>query len=517
MSGGPRARVFYPLLLLGALAFAAYVPTLSGDFVLDDTDYISLNPVLAHPRLWHRFFYDPRSHLANPESAAQVYRPVTALGFGAAYLLGGSNPFWYHLFSVFLHAVNTSLVFLLAWTLVGASAGGLWACCGAALLFCLHPAQVESVAYIGSMATVLSLLFCLLSFLCYARSKQAPSGAGNPLSWASAAVFALALLSKESSAFLPPVLAAYDWVWRRDDRGARRRRWPAWPAWAPHAIILVAYLAARTWVLGRLSQRGWWGGSWRTHVAWSVYGLFQDAVNAAWPLHLRVCYSPSLGPGFSWRVAGMALCLFGLLLAAAWGLRRRRVAGFPVFWFLAALAPVSNLVPVDALAADRFLYAPMAGLVLLWALGLSFWKEWIGGLAAAALVVMLAPMCLAQQAAWQNSFVLDLAAHAAAPGDPCTRVHMSVHYYNWGMLDRADDWVAGALDDALPAHLRRSAHFMSGLIAMKAGRRPQASAHFQRILSEDPGRQDVRRLLELCSQPRRAGGGLSAGSMPIFR
>ena len=60
----------------------------------------------------------------------------------------------------------------------------------------------------------------------------------------------------------------------------------------------------------------------------------------------------------------MGAVFFALAAGSLWGLARRRSWGFGAFWFFVALAPMSNVVPFTALAADRFLYLSMAGAAL---------------------------------------------------------------------------------------------------------------------------------------------------------
>jgi len=120
-------------------------------------------------------------------------------------------------------------------------------------------------------------------------------------------------------------------------------------------------MIVRRLALGRWAMRSPWGGDWLSHAASMSHGLFQDAVIALWPAHLRACYSFPAGADF-WQGAALKAALIlafcGLVLHA---LRRRMPAGFALFWCAASLIPVSNILPIEALCADRFLYAPLAG------------------------------------------------------------------------------------------------------------------------------------------------------------
>lgn len=103
-----------------------------------------------------------------------------------------------------LHAANALLVWLLLSKIVVRGAAL------AALLFAVHPVNVESVAWIYERKNVLSGLFFLLTFLALFRFDEKRSWR-----WYAVAVvlFAAALLAKASTVVLPAVLLLY-WWWR---------------------------------------------------------------------------------------------------------------------------------------------------------------------------------------------------------------------------------------------------------------------------------------------------------------
>ena len=96
--------------------------------------------------------------------------------------------------NVLLHGLSAVLVWLvLRRLMVG---WGWWA----GLVFAVHPVNVESVAWIAERKNTLSMVFYLLTVLCYLRHEQAGSETGRPQSrgWygLAAGCFLLALLSK---------------------------------------------------------------------------------------------------------------------------------------------------------------------------------------------------------------------------------------------------------------------------------------------------------------------------------
>lgn len=457
-------------VLVWAAAFGAFTLALSGGFALDDSTYILRNAVLGSPREWPRFFYDPTSVVASPTMAVHAYRPLVGLCYGLTTLLGGLNPFWFHLVSASLHATNACLV----WALARRWFPGLPALAAAAL-FALHPVQAEAVAYIGAQPDLLVLFFCLAAFLAYTHPRFESSLAVRGSSWGA---FAAGLLAKENALFLLLAIPAYDHV-KRPGPWRRRLAW-----WLPYALIGAAYMVVRGVVLGRLSHEGRpWGGSWLLHLMLAAHGVFQDLANVLWPLHLRVCYAFEIGPGFAWLALIKAAVLAGVAAACLAGLRRRRAWAFGAAWAIAALLPVSNILPLIVLAADRFLYVPMAGLALAWAQWVARWpRRWAAG-AVAALSAGLLGLSLDQQLAWQNDVALYTHAYSQAPRDPCTHVYLATYYLEWGMLEKAEAMNEAVLRSPM---LRARGLRTLGAIRMAQRRLPEARQALEAAVAENP-------------------------------
>src|ERR1035438_6065945 len=118
----------------------------------------------------------------------------------------GLRPWGHHLTSLLLHAINTSLVFLVLRRMTGA----VWQSLFVAALFGTHPLRVESVAWIAERKDVLSTMFWLSSLWAYAqyakksevqnpKSKNQVSGPRLLTSgyyWLTLGFFALGLMSK---------------------------------------------------------------------------------------------------------------------------------------------------------------------------------------------------------------------------------------------------------------------------------------------------------------------------------
>lgn len=420
----PRRRLFLPLLITWAAAFAVWSVSLSGHFLKDDESNFLANPVVSSPRDWPSFFY-VKSSASFEKELTVAYRPLATLSYALNARLGGFHPFFFHLVDAAGHAANAALVLLIGLELCGS----LPAAAAGAILFAFHPAQAESVSYAsGARPSVFSLLFCLLALRAHSAKRRPLAGI----------LFAASAFFKESALALPLALAAWDWAVppRKSVREIARST-------APYFAGALAFVALRSAVLGGTTDSGLHGGTLISHALFALSGLAVHARSALWPYGQSLCYSLADPAGWGLPAAGAAaLALIGGLLIR--GLRRRDPWAAPLAWAAAFILPVSNLIPVSTLAADRYLYASFAGLGWLAALAASRLHPRRTWIPAAALAMWLAPLCVSRQYDWRSAFTVDLASHAARE-DACASALLAVNYFNWGMDARARELVEEGL------------------------------------------------------------------------
>jgi hypothetical protein len=219
------------VLLLAALAALPFLSTLNHGFVWDDHDLIERG----------------RSRLENPGETLTrpfalggketiYYRPVVAYSFALDHAVWGLNPRGFHLTNLIVYVSSTILLFLLIAEYLPLSAA-----CVAAASFALHPVHVESVAFISGRRDLLSGFFLLGSIWLLKTGSDQPVARRYTHFAAAALLYLLALLSKESAAFLPLLALFVLWL-KRADRGARLI---AFRAGVPVFAALAIYLPAR--------------------------------------------------------------------------------------------------------------------------------------------------------------------------------------------------------------------------------------------------------------------------------
>jgi hypothetical protein len=209
-SGQARIRNFGAGALVVCATLFAYLPSLSGAFIWNDSDYVTA-PALRSLRglglIWTKI------------GATQQYYPLLHSAFWVEHRLWGDNPFAYHLVTVLLHA---SAAVLFALVLRRLAVPGAWL---AALLFALHPVHAESVAWITEQKNTFSIVFYLAAALVYLDFDEKRSAGAY---FTALVLFILSLWCKTVTATLPATLLVVFW-WKRGRLSWRRDFMPLAP------------------------------------------------------------------------------------------------------------------------------------------------------------------------------------------------------------------------------------------------------------------------------------------------
>jgi len=392
----PVAILFLIFAVLGSFHRAIYCDFLS----YDDNIHIVRNPWLNPPtweslgRFWSGPYwgeYVPLTYSLWALESHVAERDVE----------GNLTPKLFHFVNVALHAMATVVVFLIIKDLTTARGPAMLA----ALLFGLHPLQVEPVAWVSETRGVLSGFFGLLAIWMYARfAQRVPSSRRGAVAWyvAATTAFVLALLSKSSAVAIVPITAVIAVL-------LFRRR-----AVATFIILLPWAAAAAIMAIVMTSQQGLGSIAYYPTLVERI-AMSGDAVafyvgKLIWPT--RLCADYGWYPLFmreQWWfnvLPLVSLALFG----AAWLLRRRSSLLLGLLVFVAALSPVLGLVPFTfqevSLVADRFAYLAMLGPALV--LGMATRRlssKWIACLAV-GLTLVLGVLSVRQTLVWRNDFTL---------------------------------------------------------------------------------------------------------------
>lgn len=379
------SRSVIAVLCIVSTAVIIYLPCLQHSFLTnwDDNFYITHNSAITGFSWWN---------LKNAFSSIFFgnYAPLQIVSYMLDYEIWGLDPFGFKLTNILLHAANAALLLILFRKLGFSPLTAFLA----ALLFVVHPVQVESVAWLSQRKNLLSFFFFALSFICYLiyRDDQEKT---PTVQWCrlSVALFACALLTKIAAVVLPALLLLHEVCGNYEISGIKKILVRLIPFW----ILSVLFSA-----LTLLTQQPYYGGGLSTPygatpvtVALTMPTVFVRYLELlSWPSGLQGVYDPLLRSGFDPVVLFSLIVLtgVGVLLGIAWRRNRRLFFWGAYFWI--ALLPVSQIVPLTTFMNDRYLYFAFPGFALLAGYGIAFLASYNHLFKVAALTVTGAALCL---------------------------------------------------------------------------------------------------------------------------
>lgn len=393
------------LLLLVAVV-TTYGTVTASDFVsYDDNVFVTDNANLRAGLSWdgicwalYRSYFEMLAQ-TNTSSVAH-WHPLVWLSYLLDYQLYGLAPWGYHLTNLLWHLASTLVLFAALRRLTG----NTWPSLLVAMLFGIHPLNVQAVAWISERKGVISAFFWMLTLWAYALYVERPSWRRYALV---AAAFALGLQAKQTVLTLPCVLLLLDY-------------WPLgrWGASTMTRLVfeklpLFAIACGITgWVL--FVQWFWVAQSEPTiplgqRLANGVDSYVAYLRQAIVPIDLAPYYPHPYDTLPPWRVAAGALLLASVTIVVLYLVRSRPYLAVGWFWYLGTLLPVSGVVQqLGSFArADRYVYVPMIGIFLaaVWAIAEQVPQRLATALAVPVIVAFMVASGL-EVRCWKNSLAL---------------------------------------------------------------------------------------------------------------
>jgi tetratricopeptide (TPR) repeat protein len=456
-------RILVCLLILTPLVVFWQVH--SHEFVLwDDPENVSENPYLQALTLDHllAFWRAPYQGLYIPLTYT-LWSLTAAVSRGTmAHAAVPLNPQLFHSLNLLIHLASGLVVWRIVRLLLKRTIDEgprtatrptltrvAWAACGGALLFAIHPIQVEAVAWVTGLKDVLCGFLSFVAiwqYLEYASGGDQAVASGTPgqgKTWRSrvhfglaTGVFGLALLAKPTAVVVPMVAWVLDlWGWPQ----SWRKRMPAVLVWLVLAVLWSLFIhQVQPATTVSMTVPLWT----RPLIAGDavVFYLYKLGV----PIWLVPDYGRSpdavLAQGWLWPIGlvpwGLAVWLWYKRTRVPW------LAAAVGVW-VAGLLPVLGFVPFAfqgySTVADRYMYIAMLGpaLALAWGLAQAP-RRWI----AVGCAVVLGS--LGVRSAWQTRYWYDtvsLFEHTLA-----VRPSSALAHNNLGIILATQNHLAEASD-----------------------------------------------------------------------
>ncbi len=385
------------------LAIVCFVNTVEYGYVYDDYHHI-VNAVAAledwsaqnFKILFTKDIWTFLTRKINTEGvySSFYYRPLLGFYWMVNYALAGTTPWKWHLSAIILHTIASVLVYLtIEATLKHTEAAdeSRFLALVAAVIFAVHPAQSESVAWIAAYASALITIQILLSLMVYLKVRQRQRNARPYFFYLlfSAFLFCLALLTKESAMLLLLLLFCYEvFLLDRSERWYRRLYYPALNS-IPFILVVLSYVYVRLKVFGVLTMKAGVLNPDYPEVdiisrSVQIYTLptviLTYLKNTVLPFALTPFYpiyhihSPGWG-NFILPTTVLVL-LAVVVVVVSWKSLTARV-GF--IWFVAPLIPALEIraLKVESLIHDRYLYVSLIGAGLLLGHALIATNQWL--------------------------------------------------------------------------------------------------------------------------------------------
>jgi tetratricopeptide (TPR) repeat protein len=419
----PYKKYVTPLMLAALFAACAilYFQSLNYGFVYFDDDVLTAGSFefISNYKNIPRFFI---SHVLS-----SFYRPILILSFSIEAMIFG-NLIIGHLTNVLFHIAAVFLIFIFLKKLeFDKTCVFLFS-----LIFAVHPALVQAVAWIPGRNDSMLAVFSILSFIFLFDWLKSEKRRGINYFLFSLAFF-LALFTKETAIVIIAVMPAFMFLFCKPND-----KKDLLTAFIAPIFISVLYFALRTAALKYIAIPS------ASDMVLSLYESFPSVFNYAEysiiPSRIRLI-------GYILPFDSLTVCsfiIFTIPLAASvfFNIGRKKIMLFGVFWFVAFLLP--TFASPSYYLSHRIYTACIGELIM-------FLEFWIGlsrkipaikkyaVFAALALIAVFAAASNVQIKKFQDRITFLENAAAEEPDAPSIRLKIIELYIEKGMIEKAKE------------------------------------------------------------------------------
>jgi hypothetical protein len=367
----------------------------------DDAGTVHQN-VRLNPPVWATLVY----YWTHAENA--IYIPLTYMVWAGVAMLArvpadangiSLSPAWFHATNLVFHAISTLLVASVLRKLLKNEPAALLG----ALVFAVHPVQVEAVAWVSGLKDVLAGCLALATierFVAWRESDHSGHRKGRMGIGVSIGFFFAAMLAKASAMTVPGVILLIDVLilgtpWRKSLR----------------CVVGYVLIAIPLMWIARVNQPAIWVDSpiWaRPMIAMDSVGFYFGKILFPHPLSVDYGRSPTtiVQNGQIWLTPMVTLLILGLIGVLLW--RRKCLLACGLLIIMVAPAHVLGLVRFDfqriSTVADHYLYLSMLGVAMLVGVGVRqfAWVRWL----AIGVIVVFSVISMIQTRVWADHLTL---------------------------------------------------------------------------------------------------------------
>ncbi|MCA9392805.1 MAG: tetratricopeptide repeat protein [Candidatus Omnitrophica bacterium] len=485
---GKVSHFVFAILCIVIVVTASYFSSLSAPFVWQDQTLIVNNEQIKHLEKWDELL----TTTVQMDTVSQTfYRPLQMMTYMFDHMIWKDEPFGYHLTNLVLHCLAGVCLMELLWLLTL----NRWTAFFGALLFVSHPIHTEAVAYVSGRSDPLAAIFTFLTIGNYIYScKMKNAFKSSVYALLGLIFFAVALLAKEHAVIVPLLMVLYHVAYKTKIR---------WAAIMPYFLVAATYIGLRVTgvFVSAIQLDSLSGVTLPERLPGFFVALFSYIRLLILPINLQSHYGQeTFDFGDSQSIAGMSIFILMVILF----FKQRRdypLMSFAIGWFLLALLPVSNLVPIQSYMAEHWLYIPSVGYFILFGMFFGFLyrrikQKWFVEIMFGILLVFQIVLTVQQNRVWQDPVALYTRMLNHNPSMAKGHVNLGTAYLRDGDLEKALMHFGSAIK-INPRYA--DAHNLLGEVYLRKGEYGKAYKSFLEAVNSRPqhlaGNTNVARML----------------------
>ncbi|MCL5409779.1 MAG: hypothetical protein M1607_02895 [Patescibacteria group bacterium] len=355
-------------LIIFLVGLLVYSNSLFNSFLWDDEEQVVNNPYVHSLTNIPLLFLGSTFNSGGAGLSGLYYKPILSFSYLLSYVVFSSNAWGFHILQVIIHLTNATLVFLFVNKFLKR-----WTAFLLAIIFLVHPMNVEAVSYIAALQEPLFFFFGLLA-LNYII--QRPINLKNLT--VTGLLLLMSLLSKESGILFVIIIPIAYLLRSRTRTNWQKILLSCGPSLLSTAIYLFLRLIVAKIGFGNTGPSPIMNASLTERLTTMPAIILFYIKGFFFPLNLAIAQHWVIRQinfrDFILPAILDLLFLCGLLLIGLF-IKKRQPTHFRFYlffltWFLVGLGMHMQIIPLDMTVAERWFYFPIVG--LLGILGLFF-------------------------------------------------------------------------------------------------------------------------------------------------
>ena len=483
-------KIFIFISIIISFSCLIYIPSLQNDITnWDDQDFFLNSSAVKE--------FNLDSIFTGPNGGN--YYPITILSMAIDYKLCQSDPFCFHMTSVILHISNSLLIFLLVIMFLNsatflifknkAETSSLTMAFIIALIFTIHPMNVEAIAWISARNHPLGVFFQILSLISYIQFLNS-----KKLKWffLTYSFFILGIFSKSGAIILPLFFIGLDYLAYKNSQIKKLDLEKFWrkkiieKSFFIPPVILVFWLTALSRKIMEAPIPEIFLMNFYERLAWAFKGIIFYISHLIFPRSLSSYYDIRLVTVdyIDWFIA---LVFFYFIYRK----RNNPLVVLGLIFFIINILPSLKIIPFGeySIFNDRYTYFSSIGLFMTFFTGILINEKkikWIHELSSVIFVAILISysfLAIERVAIWKNSEKLWLDVLKVYPKTSMARNNLGRVYLERNQLELANTQFLKALEDRPGLAL---AYYNLGLVAKKRSNIKEALEFYHQAITLKP-------------------------------